>query len=96
MQLSRIHYVVEGLKRLEKAHEKILEKNPDRVRDWKRSNRQKLLDERVPDRRCPLCEEVLTKSRSWVLLKNHVRWLPVKARRAGAVCRRCWFKEKRK
>lgn len=61
--------------------------------EYRRMTRKRFLDLRVPDRVCPLCGRVFTKSRSWVLDMSHVR--SEKARRVGALCRSCFFKERR-
>ena len=49
--------------------------------------RSRLLDERVPTRRCPLCGEIKLKSRQWVIVNSHVSEA---VRAVGAVCRACF------
>ena len=58
-----------------------------RSRDYKRLARCQALDEAVPDRRCPKCRRVKTRSRAWVFLNVRGTKKPV------VLCKSCWSKE---
>lgn len=80
---------LKGLEAAEKRHDRFVRRrcdwdDPTDVAYMKRMDRndvrQALLDKLVPDRKCPLCKEMVLKSQSWVVNKT----------RRKAICRSCW------
>lgn len=82
------------LKRLEAAARERELREPFCLREWRARRRQGVLQSRVPDRRCPACDGVKTRSRAWVVLSHDQRKRARVSgvRRAGAVCKSCYMK----
>lgn len=79
------------LKKLAERDENLPSAPPKKMKRKHRRmhDRLRLLDARVPDRRCPVCEQVWTKSRSWIIINKNEPKVPEAARKAGIICRSC-------